>query len=120
MLVNVISAKPQLEAGKLRALAVSSRNRAEALPNVPTVIEAGYANYEALQWFGLFAPAGTPPRILSRLHTLTVAALKDPETKKRLADEEPIGNTPQEFAKVVRTEVDKWTKVARAAKLKAQ
>jgi tripartite-type tricarboxylate transporter receptor subunit TctC len=120
MLVNVISAKSHLEAGKLRGLAVSSRKRAEALPNVPTVIEAGYANYEALQWFGLFAPAGTPPRILARLHHLTVAALREPDAKKRLADEEPIGNSPEEFAKVVRTEVDKWTKVARAAKLKAQ
>ena len=117
MLVNVISAKTQIEAGKLRALAVSSRKRAEALPAVPTVIEAGYADYEALQWFGLFATAGTPPRILARLHTLTVAALRDPETRKRLADEEPIGNSPEAFAKVIRTEVDKWSKVARAAKL---
>ncbi|MDO8631803.1 MAG: tripartite tricarboxylate transporter substrate binding protein, partial [Phycisphaerales bacterium] len=115
MLVNVISARPHIEAGKLRALAVSSRKRIAALPAVPAVTEAGYGDYEALQWFGLFATAGTSPRIVSRLHTLTVAALRDPDTKKRLADEEPIGNTPQEFAQVIRAEVEKWTKVARAA-----
>jgi tripartite-type tricarboxylate transporter receptor subunit TctC len=120
MLVNVISAKSHVEAGRLRALAVSSRKRAEALPNVPTVSEAGYGDYEALQWFGLFAAAGTPPKVLSRLHALTVAALRDPDTKKRLADEEPIGNTPEEFAIVIRAEVDKWSKVAKAAKLQPQ
>lgn len=120
MLVNVISARAHVDAGKLRALAVSSRKRAEALPAVPTVSEAGYGDYEALQWFGLFATAGTPPKVLSRLHALTVAALRDPDTKKRLADEEPIGNTPEEFAKVIRAEVDKWSKVAKAAKLQPQ
>jgi tripartite-type tricarboxylate transporter receptor subunit TctC len=117
MLVNVISSKPHIEAGKLRALAVSARKRSDALPNVPTVTEAGYGDYEALQWFGLFATAGTPPEILSRLHTLAVAALREPETKKRLADEEPIGNSPAEFARIIKAEVEKWTKVARAAKL---
>jgi tripartite-type tricarboxylate transporter receptor subunit TctC len=113
----VISAKPHIDSGKLRVVAVSSRKRAEALPDVPTVTEAGYGDYEALQWFGLFATAGTPPKVLARLHTLTVATLRDPETKKRLADEEPIGNTPEEFAKVIKAEVAKWTKVAKAAKL---
>jgi len=120
MIVNVISAKPHIDAGKLRALAVTSRKRAEALPNVPTVSEAGYGEYEALQWFGLFAPAGTPPRIVSRLHVLTVAALRDPETRKRLADEEPIGNTPEEFSRAIKAEVEKWTRVARAANLRPQ
>ncbi len=117
MLVNVISARPHTGTGKLRALAVSSRKRIEALPDVPTVTEAGYGDYEALQWFGLFATAGTSPRIVSRLHTLTVAALRDPDTKKRLAEEEPIGNAPQEFAQAIRAEVAKWTKVARAANI---
>lgn len=120
MLVNVISARPHIDAGRLRALAVSSRKRAEALPNVPTVSEAGYGDYEALQWFGLFATGGTPPRIVSRLHALAVAALRDPDTKKRLADEEPIGNAPDEFAKVIRAEVAKWTQVAKAANLQPQ
>ena len=120
MIVNVISAKPHVDAGRLRALAVTSRKRAEALPNVPTLSESGYADYEALQWFGLFAPSGTPPRIVSRLHVLTVAALRDPDTRKRLADEDPIGNSPEEFARVIKAEVAKWTKVARAANLRPQ
>jgi tripartite-type tricarboxylate transporter receptor subunit TctC len=120
MIVNIISAKPHVDAGKLRALAVTSRKRAAALPGLPTVSEAGYGDYEALQWFGLLAPAGTPARIVSRLHTLTAAALRDPETKKRLADEEPIGNAPEEFARVMKSEVEKWTKVARAANLRPQ
>jgi tripartite-type tricarboxylate transporter receptor subunit TctC len=60
---------------------------------------------------------GTPPEIISRLHTLTAAALREPETKKRLADEDPIGNSPAEFARIIKAEVEKWTKVARAAKL---
>jgi len=120
MIVNVISAKPHIDAGKLRALAVTSRKRAAVLPNVPTVSEAGYGEYEALQWFGLFAPAGTPPQIVSRLHVLTVAALRDPETRKRLADEEPIGNSPEEFARAIKAEVEKWTRVARAANVRPQ
>ncbi|OGA39924.1 MAG: hypothetical protein A3G24_11470 [Betaproteobacteria bacterium RIFCSPLOWO2_12_FULL_62_13] len=117
MIVNIISAKPHIDAGKLRPLAVTSLKRAEALPNVPTVSEAGYGEYEALQWFGLFAPAGTPQRIVSRLQVLTAAVLREPETRKRLAGEEPIGNSPEEFAKVIKNEVDKWTNVARAANL---
>jgi tripartite-type tricarboxylate transporter receptor subunit TctC len=120
MLVNVISAKPHVEAGKLRAIAVSSRKRAEALPNVPTVDESGYAGYEALQWFGLFTAAGTPPQVVSKVHALTVAALREPDAKKRLADEEPVGNTPQEFAKIIKAEIAKWTKVARAANIQPQ
>jgi tripartite-type tricarboxylate transporter receptor subunit TctC len=120
MLVNVISAKPHVEAGKLRAIAVSSRKRAEALPNVPTVDESGYAGYEALQWFGLFTAAGTPPPVVSKVHALTVAALREPDAKKRLADEEPVGNTPQEFAKIIKAEIAKWTKVARAANIQPQ
>jgi tripartite-type tricarboxylate transporter receptor subunit TctC len=120
MIVNVISAKSHIDAGRLRALAVTSRKRAEALPNVATVSEAGYGEYEALQWFGLFAPAGTPPQVVSRLHVLTVAALRDPETRKRLADEEPIGNSPEEFARAIKAEVEKWTNVARAANLRPQ
>ena len=82
--------------------------------------ESGYADYEALQWFGLFTTAGTPQRIITKVHGMTVAALKDPDTKRRLADEEPIGNSPQEFAKAIRAEVAKWTQVAKAAKLQPQ
>ena len=119
IVVNVISAKNNVDTGKLRALAVTSLKRAEALPNTPTVAEQGYPGYEALQWFGLLAPAGTPMRIISKLHTLTLATMRDPETKKRLAEEEPIGNTPEEFTKVMRLEIEKWSRVAKIANIKA-
>ena len=119
IVVNVISAKNNVDTGKLRALAVTSLKRAEALPNTPTVAEQGYPGYEALQWFGLLAPAATPMRIISKLHTLTLATLHDPETKKRLAEEEPIGNTPEEFTKVMRLEIEKWSRVAKIANIKA-
>jgi len=119
IVVNVISAKNNVDTRKLRALAVTSLKRAEALPDTPTVAEEGYRGYEALQWFGLLAPAGTPPRIISKLHALTLATLRDPETKKRLAEEEPIGNTPEEFSKVMRLEIEKWSRVARLANIKA-
>ncbi|MCC7486078.1 MAG: tripartite tricarboxylate transporter substrate binding protein [Burkholderiales bacterium] len=117
MIVNVISAKPHVDGGRLTAVAVTSLKRVEAMPAVPTVAESGYPGYEALQWFGLFAPAGTPRAVISRLNQLTVAALREPEAKKRLAGEDPIGNSPEEFAKVIKAEVARWTKVARAAKL---
>ena len=120
MLVNVISAKPHIDRGKLRALAVSSRGRADALSGVPTVTEAGYGDYEALQWFGLFAPANTPPQVISRLHQLAAEALRTPAMKKRLVGEEPIGNTPEAFSQAIKAEVAKWTKVAQAAKLQAR
>ncbi len=120
MLVNVISAKPHIDAGKLRAVAVSSRSRADAMPDVPTITEAGYGDYEALQWFGLFAPAGTPPQVISRLQQLTAEALRTPAMKKRLAGEDPIGNSPDAFSRAIKAEVAKWTKVTQAAKLKAR
>ena len=119
IVVNVISAKNNVDTRKLRALAVTSLKRAEALPDTPTVAEEGYRGYEALQWFGLLAPAGTPPRIISKLHALTLATLRDPETKKRLAEEEPLVNTPGEFSKVMRLEIEKWSRVARLANIKA-
>lgn len=119
MVSNVASAKAHVDAGKLRALAVTSRQRAPALPDVPSMDEAGVKGYEVLNWFGLFAPAATPASIVTRLHAETAAFLALPETAKRLASEgaQPIASTPADFAAFVKSELEQWTEVARAAKI---
>jgi tripartite-type tricarboxylate transporter receptor subunit TctC len=122
MIAGLLTTKPQVEAGTLRGLAVTGRQRAESLPNIPTVAEAGIAGYEALQWYGLLAPAGTPPAIVQRLYTETAKAVRTAEMKERLAADgaEPVGNTPAEFAAHIQEEMRKWADVARAAKIEPQ
>ena len=120
MFVNLISAKPHADAGTLRMLANSAPQRSPVLPQVPTVAEAGVPKYEAMQWFGLFAPAGTPPAVLAFIHKETATALQSEEMKKRLAADgaDAVGNTPAEFSAQVRAELAKWAELARVAKLK--
>jgi len=122
MMGNLISAKSQIDGGRLRGLAVSSLKRSAVLPNLPTVSEAGVPGYEAIQWFGLFAPAGTPAPIIARLHTETLEALKSPEMQKTLTADgtEAVGNTPAEFTVQIKSELEKWDNVARAANIKAE
>jgi tripartite-type tricarboxylate transporter receptor subunit TctC len=121
MMGNLISATSQIDGGHLRALAVSGLKRSAVLPNLPTVSEAGVPGYEAVQWFGLFAPAGTPAPILARLHGETLVALKSPEMQKRLAVDgtEAVGNSPAEFTVQIKAELEKWDKVAREASINA-
>jgi len=121
MMGNLISAKSQIDGGQLRGLAVSSLRRSSVLPSLPTVSEAGVPGYEAIQWFGLFAPIGTPAPIVEQLHGETIAALKSPEMQQRLAADgtEAVGNTPAEFAAQIKSELEKWSKVAREADIKA-
>jgi tripartite-type tricarboxylate transporter receptor subunit TctC len=122
MFANALTAKPQIEAGRVRALAVSGLRRIEALPNVPPVAEAGVPKYEAMQWYGLLAPAGTAPGIIARLHAEATKALLTDDTKEKLSADgaEPVGSTPSEFATLIRSELDKWTSVARAANIEPQ
>src|SRR5690242_19118345 len=119
---TALTAKPLIDAGRLRALALSGPRRSEALPNVPAVAEAGVPGYEAMQWYGLLAPAGTPAAIIERVHTEAMLALRSPEMKARLAADgaEPLGTTPAEFGAFIRRELDKWTKVAEAARIEKQ
>jgi tripartite-type tricarboxylate transporter receptor subunit TctC len=121
-LSNTFTAMPLIEGGQLRALAVTGRKRAESMPTVPTVAEAGVPNYEALQWYGLLAPAGTPPEIVERLQAEVAQALKTPEVKERLAGDgaEPVGSTPAEFLALIKDELQKWSDVARAANIQPQ
>ncbi len=117
MLVNFLSAKPQIDGGTLRALAMSSSTRSRFMPDLPTINESGVPGYEAIQWFGLLAPAGTPGPIVERLQAETAKILETPTMKARLALEgaEPIGNSPAEFSALIKAEMAKWSQVAKAA-----
>ena len=119
---NALTAKPQVDSGRVRALAVSGPKRIEALPAVPPVADAGVPGYEAMQWYGMAAPAGTPAPVIARLNAEAVKALQSDEMKEKLALDgaQPVGSTPAEFAALIRSELDKWTRVARAAEIPPQ
>jgi tripartite-type tricarboxylate transporter receptor subunit TctC len=121
-LPNTLSAKPLIDGGQFRALAVTGAKRAEGLPNIPTVAEAGVPNYEALQWYGLLAPAGTSADIVARLQREVAQALGRPEIQERLATDgaEAVGSTPSAFAQLIKDELEKWAKVARDANIQPQ
>jgi tripartite-type tricarboxylate transporter receptor subunit TctC len=108
------------QAGKVRAIAVAGSRRFAELPQVPTIAEAGVPGYSVNTWYGLYAPAGTPPEILHRLHAEARRALSDPEVKARLAKlgNEPVASAPEEFVAFLRAEIAKWTKVARASDIR--
>ncbi|MBL8833618.1 MAG: tripartite tricarboxylate transporter substrate binding protein [Rhodospirillales bacterium] len=112
---NLANAFPQIEAGKLRPLAVTTPRRSAQVPNVPTMGEAGIAGFDISTWFGIFAPAGTPADIVQKLATASIAALKDPATVERLAKLAvvPVGNTPAEFTAFVRAEHAKYREIVR-------
>lgn len=118
MFDNLPSAMPHIKAGNLKAFAVTSAVRSEALPDVPTVAEAGkLPGFEASSWFGLLAPAGTPADIVSRLQQETAKALNLPAVKERLLAQGaiPSGNTPAEFAALIDAEIKKWEAVVKAS-----
>jgi tripartite-type tricarboxylate transporter receptor subunit TctC len=120
---NVLpSALPQIKAGKLKALAVTGRTRSEALPDVPTMIEAGVPGYTATTWNGILVTGGTPAAIVARLNDALVRAMKTPEMREALAriGQDPLWSTPEEFAAFLREETEKWRKVILATGLKAQ
>jgi tripartite-type tricarboxylate transporter receptor subunit TctC len=121
-MASTLQAKPLIEGGKLRALAVTGPRRAEGLPNIPTMAEAGVPKYEALQWYGLLAPAGTPSDVVARLQKEVTQALNLPDVKARLATDgaEAVGGTPAEFAQFIKAEIEKWATVARAANIRPE
>ena len=110
---------PLVRGGKIKPLAVSGKQRSSAMPNVPTMAEAGYPQLDSGAWMGLLAPAGTPAAVIGRLNSEVAKVLKDPELIKRLADQavELSSSTPEQFGALVRSEHDKWGKVIRDAKL---
>lgn len=112
--------KGQMQAGRLRPLAVTGARRMADLPDVPTVAESGFPGFEAYSWIGIFAPAGTPDAVVRRLHQDFAAALHTPEVNAKLvaAGFEPVGSTPQELGSFVRREYDRWAKFVKDAKIR--
>jgi len=108
-----------IRAGKLRALGVASSARLPQIPDVPTIAEAGVAGFEATQWYGVVAPARTPAAIVDQLAAEIRRSLSQPDLKKRLEDEgaQPANMGPAEFQKLIRTEIERWGKVIRAANI---
>jgi tripartite-type tricarboxylate transporter receptor subunit TctC len=123
MAANILSTLPHVRAARVRAYGVTSGARAAAAPEIPTISEAGLPGYEAEQWFGLLAPAGTPRDIVMRLHGAVVQALDDPAVKKRYisdgADPRPSAS-PEAFGTFIRAELRKWEKVVKAAGIKPE
>ena len=111
---------PLIKAGKMRALAVSGKKRSEAIPDVPTMDEAGVTGYEALSWFALFVPAATPRDIVNRASDEVARALKNTEVRERLAGLgiDPVGSTPEYMAKYLQEEITKWAGVVKATGMK--
>lgn len=114
---------PYVKAGKLRAIAITGKQRSAMLPDVPTMIEAGLPGYRAgASWWGLLAPAGTPSAIIARLNTEVVKVLSTPEIKSKFAAQgvEPAPTTPKQFAALIREDYDTWAKVIKEAHIKAE
>ena len=122
LFTSIPSVLPQVNAGKVKALGVSTAHRSSALPNVPTVDEAGLPGYNAASWYGLFAPAGVPQSALSLLSREIVKIMRVQEIRERFQSDgfDPVGNDPQEFAKFIQEEIPKWAKVVKMAGIKPQ
>ena len=118
---SLVSA-PHIEAGKLRAIAIGSTQRDPQFPNVPTMVEAGFPDIEAVTWVGMFAPAGTPRPIVERLNTEINRIIKEPDIRAKLTQQgiAPVGGTPEEFGAYISAEIKRWTAVARANDIKME
>jgi len=114
---TVIQALPQLKAGKLKAIAVGSLKRSSALPEVPTIAESGVAGYDVTNWFGVLAPGTTPKPIVLRLNKEIAQHLRSADLRARLASEgaDPVGSSPAEFERVIRNDIEKYTRIVKAA-----
>jgi tripartite-type tricarboxylate transporter receptor subunit TctC len=115
------ASSPHVRSGKLRALAVSSAERVPGLPEVPTAAEAGLPAYQVTTWYGVFAPAGTPPAIVRRLHADTVKAMQTPDTKAKLEGigaDGTVSRSPEEFAALVRADTARYAKIVKDIGLK--
>lgn len=119
---NILAVLPHVQAGKLKAIAVTSTKRAPTVPNVPTLVESGVAGYDATSWNGVFAPARTPRTIIDKIHADIVKVLKTPEIRERLvaSGSDPVGSTPEEFSAHVKAELARWGKVIRDNNIRSE
>jgi tripartite-type tricarboxylate transporter receptor subunit TctC len=117
MFVNMPTAMPYVQSGKIKLLGVTSAQRVPELPNVPTMGEAGLKGFETYAWSGVYAPAGTPRDIVSKLNQEILKVLSIPAIREKLAGQgaTPAGNTPEQFRKFTKDEIDKWAKVIKAS-----
>jgi len=122
VLGNPLSALPLLRAGRVKGIAVSGAARMKVLPDLPTIAESGVPGYSVDAWFGLFAPARVPPRIVEKLYVEASRAVRAPELERRMQTEgaDVVGNPPQEFAAQVKAEYEKWRSLVAKAGLKVQ
>lgn len=119
---SLASVMPHIKSGKVKPIAVNAQKRQGLLPEVPTLTEAGMPQFDRYTWFGMFAPAGTPPEIVSRLQREIVAALQAPDLLERFGNvgAEPVGSTPAEFVERIRSDATRWSEVIRKADVKVQ
>jgi tripartite-type tricarboxylate transporter receptor subunit TctC len=120
MFSQLSSALPHIRSGKLRAIGMASLKRSPVMPELPTIAEQGFPGFEAVSWYALMVPAGTPAQIISRLHQETARILKLPGVKEKLAalGADPVGNSPQELAATIRSESPRWADVIRRQGIK--
>ena len=122
LMSSIVSGMPYAKAGRLRALAITTRTRSPALPELPTISESALPGYDFSSWYGLMVPAGTPQPVIARLHDETVKALKLPDLQQRLASEgcDAVGSTPEQLAAYIKTEMARWAKVVKASGMQAE
>jgi tripartite-type tricarboxylate transporter receptor subunit TctC len=116
MMPGLAAALPHIKAGKLKALAVTSRQRSSVLPDVPTFEELGFRDFDGVQWYGIVGPAGVPPDVVKRLNDEINAQLATPELRERLSAEalEPMPMTPEQFGAYIRADIARWSALAKA------
>ena len=119
---GMLATWPHVTNGKLRAIAISSAKRVASAPDTPTVAEQGLPGYESSLWYALLAPAATPQTIIKRLHAETVKILKMPDISELLLSQgaEPVGNSPQELSRFIKSDIDRWTKVISGANIRVE
>ena len=122
VLPSLIQTMPYIKSGRLKCIATTGSKRNAALPDIPTVSESGLPGYEAYNWWGMLAPAGTPPAVIGRLHAALTEVLTSQETRKRFETEgaEAVRMAPDEFGRFISAELAKWAKVAREVGIKAE
>jgi tripartite-type tricarboxylate transporter receptor subunit TctC len=122
MMSNILSALPHVKGGRIRALGVTSLKRATVVPEVPAIAETGVPGYEVVQWYGILGPAGVPREIIARIHSATVRALQEPVIQAHFVGEggDVVGGTPEEFAAVIRADLQKWGRVVKQMGIKSE